>query len=76
MNGSWYESRGERFVAVKQATDLRDSSDPGDSDSLVRWRIPRLLERVQVPLSSTTLNRLAAISRKQTLRYLMKTPFA
>ncbi len=74
MNGSWYESRGETFVTVTQATDLWDSSDPGDSDSLAPWRIPRLLEQVQEPLSRTTLNRLGAIPRKQALRYLMKTP--
>jgi hypothetical protein len=77
VDWSWYESRGETFGAVMQATDLRDGDDSSDrrvSDPLPRPRTPRLLERVQDPLSWTTLNRLAAISRKQVLRHLMKTP--
>jgi hypothetical protein len=77
VDGSWYESRGETFGAVMQATTCGKATtllNRRVSDWLAPPRTPRLLERVQEPLVGRRLNRLAAISRKQTLRHLMKNP--
>jgi hypothetical protein len=40
VSRSWYESVGETFVAVMQATDLRDGDDSSDLGWLDRARVP------------------------------------